>query len=774
MVENGGNIIKTSLDLNVKQILFSDNDVYFYSFYNIGKSESLDLDFLNEYTVFVKSDDADAKLNLVFENEESVFLNKLDSIDVKGMSSTVFNKTDKDLHILVAGIRDIDIEKPIYHIIRSGDIKKVFKPWGHELWINKYNESYSLKEVFLKEKRRTSLQYHNFKQETNVLFKGTARMWYKSNKDVSNDDVADNDISFKEIHGVASVDVTPKVLHRVESITDVLLYEASTPHLDDVIRVQDDNKRENGTIQSEHQLQVCILAAGIGSRMGGLTETITKALLPIQDKAVISHIIEKFPATSKFVVAVGYKAQQVKDYLLAAYPKYDFEFVVVDNYDKPGSGPGYSLQKCKAVLAGQPFYFSVSDALYSFDIPFDLHENWVGVTKVNYATSQAYCNFTIEENKIINMINKEPYPNDHSKSFTGLAYIHTVDEFWKGIEDNYLSHGEHQMTNGLLTLINQKDVKPLDVNWVDIGSYEKYIDIVEGESKFNFNKLDEYLYFVNDNVVKFFKNSTITKNRIKKARLNSDVFPKIEHAGEQFYSYKLLAGNTMYKKANLKSFKEFLAWMQQNLWKKTEHNISQECTSFYKDKTLQRVNLMLEKYSDIDLAQELVINGEKCQSIQLLLEKIDWEYLSQTGLNSLIHGDLQFDNILMTDDGDFKLIDWRQDFAGLIDGGDIYYDLAKLYGGLIMNYDLIKENYFSYHEEENKKLYDFYTRNSMKDYIEILEGFIFSNGYELKKVKLLVGIIYLNMAPLHHYPFDKLLYSLSNATLNRELNEDNK
>ena len=40
----------------------------------------------------------------------------------------------------------------------------------------------------------------------------------------------------------------------------------------------------------------------------------------------------------------------------------------------------------------------------------------------------------------------------------------------------------------------------------------------------------------------------------------------------------------------------------------------------------------------------------------------------------------------------FSLIDWRSDFAGKLKYGDKYYDLAKLYGGLLMDYSKIKMN----------------------------------------------------------------------------------
>ena len=66
-------------------------------------------------------------------------------------------------------------------------------------------------------------------------------------------------------------------------------------------------------------MKVSILAAGKGTRMGQVDNNLNKALLPIKNKAVISHIIDFFPTDSEFVVAVGHKSQQVIDYLTAAH-----------------------------------------------------------------------------------------------------------------------------------------------------------------------------------------------------------------------------------------------------------------------------------------------------------------------------------------------------------------------------------------------------------------------------------------------------------------------
>ena len=68
-------------------------------------------------------------------------------------------------------------------------------------------------------------------------------------------------------------------------------------------------------------MKVCILTAGKGTRMGAYSKIINKSLLPIKNKAMISHIIELFPINYEFVIGLGHLGHQVKNYLRAAHPK---------------------------------------------------------------------------------------------------------------------------------------------------------------------------------------------------------------------------------------------------------------------------------------------------------------------------------------------------------------------------------------------------------------------------------------------------------------------
>jgi len=163
------------------------------------------------------------------------------------------------------------------------------------------------------------------------------------------------------------------------------------------------------------------------------------------------------------------------------------------------------------------------------------------------------------------------------------------------------------------------------------------------------------------------------------------------------------------------------------------------------------------------------INGIMTPSLKHMFSIVDWENLSQ-GSPVTIHGDLQFDNILVSRDGKsqldkFILLDWRQDFGGLINVGDLYYDLAKLYGGMTISYQLIKKGEFSFDISGSSIYYNYLVKNDLIDAKEMYQQFIKSNSYDQQKIKILTSLIFLNMSPLHQDPFDHLVYFLGKKML---------
>lgn len=243
----GGNLV-ASHDLQTPQIHTFATTPYSYTHLRLQDRDTLTLPTGNgHYSAFILSLDSGASLTCKGVHTP---LLQGDAVQI--------HHADLELHleggassILLAGTQCAPKNSPSVLHCPANTIKKVSKPWGHELWIHGTHAEYALKQIFVKAGTKTSLQYHRYKQETNVLFSGEALLHYKSAPEASID-APGTAIRSVLLKPISSVDVTPFVLHRLEAKTDILLYEVSTPHLDDVVRVSDDSQRPDGRIETEH------------------------------------------------------------------------------------------------------------------------------------------------------------------------------------------------------------------------------------------------------------------------------------------------------------------------------------------------------------------------------------------------------------------------------------------------------------------------------------------------------------------------------------------
>jgi mannose-6-phosphate isomerase len=104
------------------------------------------------------------------------------------------------------------------------------KPWGHEtIWA--HTDRYVGKVLHIKAGEALSIQYHNRKDETIHLLSG--EMIYRV-RAADGDDLTDVRLKAGE-----SYRNTPGTVHQMEAVTDCDVLEASTPDLDDVVRLSD-------------------------------------------------------------------------------------------------------------------------------------------------------------------------------------------------------------------------------------------------------------------------------------------------------------------------------------------------------------------------------------------------------------------------------------------------------------------------------------------------------------------------------------------------------
>lgn len=102
------------------------------------------------------------------------------------------------------------------------------KDWGTELLVA-HTEHYTGKVLSMRAGTSGPLQYHERKDETFYLVSGLARV----TRDVNGKLVT------RPMRAGESYHVPPGVVHRVSAVTACVFFEASTPHFDDRVNVED-------------------------------------------------------------------------------------------------------------------------------------------------------------------------------------------------------------------------------------------------------------------------------------------------------------------------------------------------------------------------------------------------------------------------------------------------------------------------------------------------------------------------------------------------------
>ena len=108
---------------------------------------------------------------------------------------------------------------------------RIEKPWGSEL-VYALSETYCGKVLLVLAGHALSLQYHEEKDEAWYVRSGRASLELGTVGD-------DSSLQLVEIGPGDAFRFPPGTIHRVTAIEDTEILEVSTPHLDDVVRLED-------------------------------------------------------------------------------------------------------------------------------------------------------------------------------------------------------------------------------------------------------------------------------------------------------------------------------------------------------------------------------------------------------------------------------------------------------------------------------------------------------------------------------------------------------
>jgi dTDP-glucose pyrophosphorylase len=503
--------------------------------------------------------------------------------------------------------------------------------------------------------------------------------------------------------------------------------------------------------------KVLITTSGIGSRLGDITKYTNKALINVGDKLAICHIIEKYNKYTEFVITLGYYGKFVKDFLELAYPEHYFNFVWVDKYEGPGSSLAYSLLQAKDELQC-PFMFNCCDSLTKDEIIIPT-ENTLFVNGKNF-DSNLYASIEKLNNKYVKKINNKSSSTNFNYIYTGIAFYKNYNLFWNILEKLYNDDFQLGDVEVIQEMLKKKNFKYVELKkWYDTGSLSEIMGKIKNEYKSKYTvlrKLNESICFFDNFIIKFFYDNETSLSRVKRGEHLYPLTPKILDYRNNFTKMELIEGELMSNIYTYGEIKNLLEWAKKNLW--TNNNATNlkfpaVCKQFYYNKTINRINKTLKTTDDY-----IIINNIEVGPIQKIIDQIDFDNLYTTE-HTNFHGDFILDNIIKTKSG-YKLLDWRQNFGGELYHGDKYYDLAKLRHNIIFNHENISRNLFYINADSlnNGVLIDLKCNYTLINQLKDFDNFVLENNMDLKKIKILTSLIWLNMSSLYEYPLKEFLF----------------
>lgn len=525
-------------------------------------------------------------------------------------------------------------------------------------------------------------------------------------------------------------------------------------------------------------VKVVIPSAGLGSRVGPYSKFLNKALITVGDKPVISRVIEKFPATTPFIILLGYKGEMVEEVVKTLHPELNLTFVYVENFDGPGSGLGHTLMMAKEYLQS-PFIFIPNDAILGTDnVALDpiIEGNWVGFYRKNSTDnykSEDFRTLEISEDgsQVVDITGKGTL---NENIYIGVCGVKDTDDFWAAMADH-----DDPTVGEVVGLKALASLKPVIIkDWFDCGSLaylRKAKELFKNQDHNILEKEDETIWFQGNEVIKFSVDTKFIADRVERLEyLPHELTPDLIKAGKFTYSYKRVEGSVISNILTPPILENLLQRTLNSMWSvkgEVTTEVVDLCYQFYKNKSYSRLDHYCKRFEQIDGAR--LINGRHVRSVREMYDALDWSTLCEKPYWTSFHGDFHGENILFTSDDSFRLLDWRQSFGGISKNfGDAYYDLAKLRHGFLVNHGIVDKGSFQLIEKTQKDVFlSIDQKSNLLDCDSFFKDWLNNNHFSVQKVELLSALIYLNICGLHEYPYSKFLYLYGQYLLSCHLDD---
>lgn len=253
-------------------------------------------------------------------------------------------------------------------------------------------------------------------------------------------------------------------------------------------------------------MQAIILAAGMGRRLGELTENDTKCMVKINGRPLIDRLLHQLlkVGISNITIVVGYKGENLIRHVRDTFPEYNINFINNPIYDKTNNIYSLSLAKEKlmeddTILLESDLVFEdrILEKIIAESYPnialVDKYESWMDGTVVKLGCDNTIVNFIPkkafdfgEVDKYYKTVNIYKFSKDFSKN----KYVPFLEAYCKSLGNNEY----YEQVLKVIALLDNPKLKALPLNgekWYEIDDFQD-LDIAEAIFADDHNRLSKY------------------------------------------------------------------------------------------------------------------------------------------------------------------------------------------------------------------------------------------------------------------------------------------
>ncbi|MDS0475696.1 hypothetical protein [Natrinema sp. 1APR25-10V2] len=506
--------------------------------------------------------------------------------------------------------------------------------------------------------------------------------------------------------------------------------------------------------------------------------SIPTGMIPLQGRPILERIADVYESIGVAkVVAVAESGDLIREYI----DRSSHEWTVVDVGETDSIGE--TILRCLESLSSDTIsnsnlYINFADTFIE-PVPNVSGRDYVSYTKEN--KSYRWTTFDIAGGEINEITEKYSSVNDDTcPTFVGQFGITDAKSFEDNlniaVENDF--DGPDSFYRGLLSYLSDRQYSLHEPEtWLDVGHLDTYHRATKeflNAREFNELKVDA------KNVITKRSDDTSTlineiswyhqiPNQLQPylPRLYDwstdarDPYVKMEYIGYPSLSDLQLYGshgdhiwdNVFHRLFDmLTEFRQFTVDASQSA-------IQKSLKAIYLKKTQRRLSALYDsgRVDEMFETNTVQINGFTYPSVSTILDHIEDLVYSTRLLNinnfSVIHGDLCFPNILYEPrNGILKLIDPRGEFGEFTIYGDPRYDVAKLRHSVVGHYEhLINGRFSASYDPVSATIdYEIYTTDAQKARESHFDSLLKAHdGISLETTKLIEGLLFLSMVPLH-------------------------